>query len=121
MPRTDLRSFPADIPMRWLAVAILVFVSGLSGANAGDLVRYSCKGCNKSVELMLGLGKKSTFALVPMICHGKTEVTLVALRAGVSSNPACPGGMERLEFAKGMDCPMCPGSKLEMEVIGVWD
>ena len=107
--------------MRRLAVAILVSVSWLSCANAGDLVLYSCKGCKKSAELMLGSGMKSTFGLVPMICRGKTEVTLIAVPAGVSSSPACPGGMERLEFVKGMDCPMCPGSKLEMEVIGVWD
>jgi hypothetical protein len=107
--------------MRRLAAAILVSVAWLSDANAGALVRYSCKDCARSFELVPGSGMKSQFGLVPMICRGKTEVTLIAVRADVSSSPACPGGMERLEFVTGMDCPMCPGSKLEMEVIGVSD
>jgi hypothetical protein len=64
---------------------------------------------------------RSTFGLVAMICRGKTEVTIEAVRAGVHGSPDCPGGMEPLKFVKGMDCPMCPGSELEVEVIGVWD
>jgi hypothetical protein len=62
-------------------------------------------------------------SLVPLICRGKTEVAIYSGRASYAGTTSanCPGGIERLKFTEGMDCPMCPGSKLRREIVGFWD
>jgi hypothetical protein len=117
--------------MRRLAIALSLFVSWplvpwlqiswVPAAEAGEIVRLSCTGCDRSVQVMLGRGRVSQPGKVPMVCRAKGGVTIIAVRAGARSSPYCPGGMRPLNFVEGMACPMCPGSRLHKERVGFWD